>query len=142
MKKSWLNYFVYGILIFGVIYTGNYLELYFKGDFITSFSSLLVLILMNVILGVLLGLEHLISEFRKSGRWKINLPKLLLLALPSIYLSMSYFFSQSGNSILWNLIGFPAKLFVQHGMRSFGAFYTIFGYFLATSFYRESDFRR
>lgn len=35
-----------------------------------------------ILFGVLLGLEHFLKERKKTGQWRLNIPRLLILALP------------------------------------------------------------
>lgn len=50
--------------------------------------------LICIVIGLLLGLEHFLKEFRKQGRWTVNLIRLVIMGIPSgisaFYLVLSF----------------------------------------------------
>jgi hypothetical protein len=91
----------------------------------------------GVCIGLFLGLEHFINEIRKEGNWKVNLPKLILVGLPSLYFSLTHIFMYSGIKLQENVIG--AQIFYL--LRYFSADYVILfqlisGYIITTSVYK------
>ena len=84
--------------------------------------------IIGIILGILLGLERLVLERKKEGNWKVNLPKLILLGVPFLYLSLGaflYFFCQ--------MINYPIRFFMVE-INYLPIFQMIFGYVICTSF--------
>lgn len=78
-------------------------------------------------IGMYLGLPLLIKEFKKTGKWRVNVQKLILIGLPSLYLALS-----------WLLPLFiPAFLVHSHRLLSFGGIIAM-GYILIVSFTKES----
>lgn len=49
-------------------------------------------LLMYIPIGIYLGLPTLFKEMKKSGRWNINLYKILFIAFPMLYLSFYWYF--------------------------------------------------
>ncbi len=46
--------------------------------------------LLYYLLGALLGIEYLIDQFKKSGRFKFNLERFLIVGIPALLLSIEY----------------------------------------------------
>ncbi|TKD66460.1 hypothetical protein [Pseudalkalibacillus hwajinpoensis] len=79
-------------------------------------------------IGGYLGLPLLIKEYNKTGKWRVNLQKLTLIGLPSLYLASSWFIP---TSIL------PAFLFHSYEELSLGGIIAT-GYIATMSFTKES----
>lgn len=95
--------------------------------------------LINVGIGLLLGLEHLISEIRKDGTLKVNLHKIILMGLPSLYFSLTYFLGYSNNRFVQNILAYPIiKLLTYYSSFVF-VFQLILGYDVIRSFYKYSE---
>ncbi|GKU32344.1 hypothetical protein CFB3_44520 [Clostridium folliculivorans] len=90
-----------------------------------------------ILLGLLLGLEKLILESKKDGRWKINLPKLIFLGIPSLYFSLGIliYYSPSISQVL----SYPIQFFLQNNIDFFSVFQVIFGYVISSSFIKVED---
>lgn len=94
--KTWLKYFAYTFIIIAFMYLGeyvlNYLKELGKVTFKLPFYQYdLVTFIFCTAIGFLIGLECFLKEKRKEGRWKINVPKLILMGLPSLYFSLYAF---------------------------------------------------
>lgn len=139
--RSWLKYLGYLLLFIGVIWLKSVAESVFQMDYSTTykFNHLLyaVIILTTVIAGALLGLESLLKELKKEGRWRVNLPKIILLIIPSLICSLFYIIAMIDNNIT-GIILYPIYNFF--GMSD--SFVTIFqitlGYSLITFMYKET----
>ena len=91
-------------------------------------------IFVSIIFGVLLGLEYIINEYKKQGRWNINIVKLLIIGVPSL---LCTFFEP-----IYYLINmhFPLALRAIVLSKSFEIFTGIlFGYVLITSIYKKQE---
>lgn len=89
-------------------------------------------------LGALLGIEHLITERRKTGRWKLNLPKTIFMVIPSLYLSVTYLLYFTVIGCIYNpLIGLLVSN--RYGLDIISVSQVLFGYFIITSFYKQSE---
>jgi len=86
-----------------------------------------------IIVGMLFGLEYFIAERKKSGKWKVNFEKLLILGLPSFYISLSSL--PYLNLYLWINVGVP-------WVDPYGIFAdiskAILGYVILTSWYKST----
>ncbi len=83
---------------------------------------------IKMTIGLFLGFEYLILEYRKEGVWKVNLPKLILMVIPSLCISISWVLYYYGNN--------PAFLLIKN---SFGFVHiapVVFGFSLITCFYK------
>jgi len=89
-------------------------------------------------IGLLLGLEHLIPEIRKEGTWVINIPKLLLMGIPSLYFSLAVFIYYSSNQLVRN-ISYPIGILLTNNQSFIEVFPLILGYSIITSFYKKID---
>lgn len=116
--KDWIMHLIYSVLILFIIllkgYVGDLLSANFKQEFRVNYFYLLLSILVGICLGLVLGIEHLIRETRKAGKWRINLPKLLLIGFPSLYCSLSLVFFYSGVDFLQNIIAYPLLYFYRY----------------------------
>lgn len=89
-------YSVFTVLSVVFVYTQMYLSKYAATSF-HGYPVLIFGVLLNVILGFLLGLEYLLIEARKdSHRWALNWPKLLLIGLPALMFILANYFYAHG----------------------------------------------
>lgn len=141
-KKTWLKYGIYIILLIAflmlkefVMKKLNYIYTRSWGAGNSYFLFITIPLIFNLLLGMLIGSEHLINEIRKIGRWKINLPKLTILGLPSLLLSLSYHILYINNKFIqmtfWGV--------ASHFENSFPVFQIILGYVLISSLYKYQE---
>lgn len=140
-SKLWLKYFIYILLILAWISFEGYIEGRFRVDFNRNFrinvDFYALVILINVGMGLLLGAEHLINEIKKEGNWKINLPKIILIVLPSLYFSLTYYFLYNTNQFVQKILTYPFVALFKNGTTFISTFQLIVGYMLITSFYKQ-----
>lgn len=48
-------------------------------------------VLVNFPIGIYLGIPGFLKEYQKSGKWKINIYKIIFISLPMIYFSFFWF---------------------------------------------------
>ena len=142
--KTWLKYLFYILLITILIFLKEYVNGLLKADFNQTFRInfyfLAIAMLINVGIGLFLGLEHLISEIKKAGTWKINVPKIVLMGLPSLYFSLINFIGYSNNEFLRKILVDPiVGLLLKYGTAFTPVFQLILGYVVITSFYKQSE---
>lgn len=144
--KSWLKYLIYIILIFFLIVLREYVEKLFSASYYryedpAIFCYGVISLLLGICIGVFLGLEHLFKEIGKEGMWKINLPKLILVGLPSLYFSLANIWMLSGSQIMQEVIAYPLLYLFRYGSGYVSLFQMILGYVVITSFfkYREKN---
>jgi hypothetical protein len=141
-NKAWLKYVVYTVLIISLIFLKEYVarqfRLNFNETFQINFYFVTIAILINIGIGLLLGLEYLVSEIKKDGAWKVNLPKITLMGLPSLYLSVTYFLLY--NQSLQKIIAYPIlNIITKYGTNFVPFFQLVLGYVVITSFYKHSE---
>ena len=142
--RAFFKYLFYILIIFGLIqlngFISNEFQIDWKADFKPNISYLFIILMINLVIGVVLGFGHFLRQMRNDGRWKLNLLKLLLVGLPSLFFSL--------NTILIVLqvkyIGmtcFNIMTYVFHNTSDYVfIFQIVFGYILITSFYRKNEY--
>jgi hypothetical protein len=137
--KSWSRYIVYMCLILVMVFWGQHIFGEYKQSVQESYNfrpyyfNILMIIFYGGI-GLLLGLEHLIFEFKKKGSWKVNLPKIVLMSIPSLYFSLAMFIYYNNIPVL----SFPIGVLIEDGTAFINAFQIIMGHSFITSFYKNS----
>ncbi|WP_434511726.1 hypothetical protein [Desulfitobacterium sp. AusDCA] len=137
--KPWLKYLIYIILLFFLIALREYVEKlflnsYHRFKYPEIFYYLVVNVFLGICIGLFLGLEHLIEELGKEGTWKINLTKLILVGLPSLYFSLANIWVLSGNRFMQELLYLN-----RYGSGYVSLFQMIFGYMVITSFFKYNE---
>jgi len=91
--KPWLRYLATVLLIAMIVFLRAYVESVIETeDHMRLFGAWKYIIygmVMCIAIGLLLGAEHLFGEIKKEGKWELNLPKIILLGLPALYLSLA-----------------------------------------------------
>lgn len=142
MKKyNWIKYFVYTIILLSYIMWTNHLLIFLNEKSQITFNPIFLIgwsILIFVILGVLLGLEKWLVERKKRGVWKVNLPKIIMLGIPSLYFSLSIFIYYCPISFIRNTLSYPVSVFLTNSISYIfiPIFQMILGYVIATSLYK------
>lgn len=135
--KTWFKYLIYISLIYLIVFGEQYYLaiinenskiLFDTNPFYLNF----IMIILNGCIGITLGVEHLICEIRKEGNWNINLPKLVLMGVPSLYFSLTIF-------IYYKIINLPSRpifILLKGGNKFITISQLILGYIIITSFYK------
>ncbi|MHC1684547.1 MAG: hypothetical protein AB6733_16660 [Clostridiaceae bacterium] len=140
--KRWLRNSIYLILIFIIVFVGNQLldnsKINETGKYITSLHrNNIVTIIQYGSIGALLGFKILINEMNKNGSIKINIPKLVLLGIPSILISFSTnIFLLMGDGVKNNTL-LRFETFLTTNTVLITVFQVVLGYTLITCFYKE-----
>lgn len=140
MKKNyWLSYFLYAVIFFAYIFFSNKMFHVLneqRSNTFEFFPGLIWSTVIFVILGVLLGLEKFILERRKEGHWEVNLPKVIFLGIPSLYLAFGVFLYYCPLEFVNQTLTYPLRLFLEGYSSFWSVFQMIFGYVVVTSFYK------
>ena len=140
--KSWIKYLIYMCLILIIVFFGQHVfEVYKQNTQNTqktsNFSPYYYYVLMIIFygsIGLLLGLEHVICEIRKKGAWVVNLPKIVLIGIPSLYFSLAIIIYYSNIPFL----SFPLGGLMGGSTNFINVFQIILGYSIITSFYKAN----
>lgn len=93
-----------------------------------------------ILLGTLLGLEKLLLEMRTEGKWRINLPKVILLGIPSLYFSFGIVVMYyCPIAFIQQTLGYPIQFFLQSEFNFLSIFQIILGYIIVTSFIKIEE---
>jgi predicted permease len=67
--------------------------------------------LLPIVVGIIIGLETFINENMKKGRWKLNLPKLIFIIIPSLFAASINFTRFINNETAFNILIKPFLVF-------------------------------
>ena len=143
-EKSWLKYFFIILIILFIVFGGQHvldgIRINEQVTYIMHpYLQTILMIIFYGGIGLILGLEHLIHEMKKEGTWVINLPKFLLIGIPSLYFSLSVFIYFSSNQLVRNIFAYPISILLTSNQSFIWIFPLIFGYSIITSFYKKID---
>ncbi|WP_049765246.1 hypothetical protein [Alkaliphilus metalliredigens] len=142
-EKSWLKYLFIILSIIIMVYWGHHVFVSIRKNTMETFDYNIYLqniIAMSFygIIGLLLGLEHLIKEIKKEGKWVINIPKIVLMGVPALYFSLSIFIFYN-NLFLNNIWSQPISILLTKGNSNFIiVFQVILGHTIITSFNKDN----
>lgn len=142
-NKNWIKYLLYTLLFFTLIYLDGYIlrqrTMYQKETFEIGFIYLAISMIIKIAIGFALSLDHIVDERKKEGAWKVNLPKIILMVLPALYFSLSYFAMYRFNeNPIYKILTSPMFFFVKNDSSFIFVSQLILGYLLATSFYKQT----
>ncbi|MDO0824646.1 hypothetical protein [Desulfosporosinus nitroreducens] len=128
-----LTYILYVVVLFGFLSAGSWAMFMIKvwvGRNYRPIPGYIGFSIICIFLGVLLGLEHLVGEFRKDRNWSVNIVRLIIMGVPSGVFAFYLL-------LLTLPIRFPSFLFNTSLFYEFSGI--VFGYTLMTSFYKKQD---
>jgi hypothetical protein len=138
--KSWIKYAIYILLIIVIIFLKEYaigkLDYSYKRTWGANGSYILLItipFIFNLVIGLFIGIDHFIREINKAGSWKINLPKIVLVGLPSLFFSLTYHFAGINNPFVQDKLLRYATL----GTNFIPVFQIILGYVFITCLYKS-----
>lgn len=138
---KWLFSFIKAVVIFAAILGFALIHHFYSlttrsaGDSWLTFN---VILLLYFAFGLLLGLENLITEILKKGKWRINLSRLILLGLPSLFLGLYFNLYYTTIPFLKFFSRYLPAFFLQSTV-CMQLSILLFGYVILTSFRRESQ---
>ncbi|HSQ33732.1 MAG TPA: hypothetical protein VLM81_02410 [Peptostreptococcaceae bacterium] len=141
-KNNWLSYFRYMLVFVCYSFFSNKILMYWDkqmGMTYSPFPSMLWSMIIFIILGLLLGLETFLLETKKEGNWRVNLPKIILLGVPTLYFSLGIFIMYLPLSFIQQTLSYPLQFFLEGSTHFLSIFQVIFGYIIITSFAKVED---
>lgn len=93
--NTWLKHLIYLLLIVALSWMGITILSNYYAEVQRSYNiNIILIMLVNFIffggIGAVLGLDNFILQFKMEGQWRFNLPKLIVLGLPSLILSIPH----------------------------------------------------
>ncbi len=139
-KMIWLKYCIYSLLLIVLIFLKEYVTGKYKFSLARTWGGgsryilfITVPSIFNLVIGLFLGIEHFIVEFKKTGTWKINLPKLLLIGLPSLFFSLTNYVALINNPFVQSKLLRYATL----GTDFIPVFQIVLGYVFISCLYKN-----
>ncbi|WP_366923124.1 hypothetical protein MFMK1_003616 [Metallumcola ferriviriculae] len=139
-KAVWktVGLFLYVILVGFVIYKGEAYGKELQSISAATFNMYPAIIfngLFPILIGLLLGIPELVSELKKSGRWRWNWVKFLGVGLPTFIVALIPLVAYSPISkyfyLLILLLGRNQPILILSGV--------VFGYIFLTSPYKQAE---
>lgn len=94
-SRFWGKYIIYLILIVTLYITGTLLlDSHYNKAGITFMYNYWLITLIRIIfyggIGAVLGLDRFLIELKREGKWKFDIPRLIILGIPSLIFSIPY----------------------------------------------------
>ncbi|MFZ7120990.1 MAG: hypothetical protein ACOWWH_08590 [Eubacteriaceae bacterium] len=129
--KKWRKYIIFilflSVYIFIAYVLDNITSSYVNETF-NPFVKILFDYLMYIIFGMILGIEYLLNQKKLEGKWKINLSKLLIMGIPSLFFASHHYITIVGINIFPTILNSMFLILWQ----------ILFGYVVVTSFYKDT----
>ena len=138
LMRNWKAGLIYSIVMFLTLFSiANKALLIEDSHKITFFTTYLFIPLFGIIFGCLLGVEHLLEQYRLQGKWKIKVWKVIFIGIPSLILS----FYTSIYFIPLNILPkFIESIILSENKQIISTFSAVLlGYTALTSVYKESN---
>lgn len=137
-NNSWILFLVSIIIIIILIYLDSIFmteNVYSASTWNVNYSAVIISLFLKICIGLVLGLDQIVRNISKEGKWKINIPKLILMSLPSLFFATLLLIASFGLPIFTVS---PLENFFKSGYITILAsiFQIVFGYSLVTSFYK------
>jgi hypothetical protein len=136
--RKWLSSLIKAVVAFATIICFAMVHHFFSLSTRSANDSWLtfnIILLIFFIFGLLLGIEHLVCEIQKKGKWRVNLPRLILLGLPSLFLGL-YFNLYYTSIPFLKLLARHLPAYLAQSPICMQLSILLLGYIMATSFQR------
>jgi len=129
-----LTYLLYLFVLFGFLAASTWATTMLKiwvGRTFRPIPGFIGSSLIFVFIGILIGLDHFAIQYRRQGKWSVNITRLIILGIPSaifaFYLALAFTF----------VIPIPSFIYNCYLFSEVSAL--IFGYTIVTSFYKNQS---
>lgn len=140
--KTWLKYLVYTLLVIAGIRLKSNMEVAMQNSYTATYKInyliTVIVLLATMLIGVIIGFEQFYSEANKEGKWRVNVPKLVLLGIPSLYGSLIYLLAFINNKTVYNIFVNPVYNLFCKNTSFITVYQMLLGYFIITSFYKAA----
>jgi len=93
-------------------------------------------LVLNIIMGMIFGIEGFLKNMQSGGQWHIDIKRLLLIGIPSLLLSIEFFhFFLLDTFLLNKVMGISTMYLIAPAREPFFRF--LVGYIILTSIYKE-----
>ncbi|NMB41725.1 MAG: hypothetical protein GX996_07305 [Firmicutes bacterium] len=133
------RYFAYAVALFGsLLVSQQIIETYQKMASTTynTYPFIYALIACSIFMGFLIGLDVLLGEAKKKGRWKINFEKFIFIAFPASFFIFKNFIPLP-EFMSRQVLPPPFMFYVNPEMLT--VFAVILGYSFCTGFYKDKS---
>lgn len=131
--ESSKRYFLYAFIIFGTVLIISYIDLkiyLLVNESYRFWEWMWVRQFLYLPVGMALASPIFIENLSKTGVWKVNYKKLLILGLPALYLTVYIVLHFAGLSKVW------VPWFTLGGNQLYKVGSVILGYVIVSSFYK------
>ncbi|MDR3645696.1 MAG: hypothetical protein P4M02_11555 [Clostridia bacterium] len=132
-KNPWLHYLYYAVIVFAFIFAYSIIVplVQFQADSVGyAYPFVLIELIGNLIFGILLGLENLLKERQNVGKWIFNIPRFILIGIPSFIFGCFYFI------FMIPVIGYIPNLMISTLFITINQ--VLFSYCVTTNFSKQS----
>lgn len=136
-KIRWFMYSVYLAVLAGFAVLSRravLIDQQLRAETYNAIPGLISSMIIFIFIGMLLGFEKLLQEVKKEGSWRIDLPKAILLGIPSMYFAFGLFIYVCPIEFIRRVFGYPIEFFIRGDFNFLPVFQIFFGYFAVTSF--------
>lgn len=135
--KNWIGYIIYLLLLICYILASHQLIEQLTSQTKMTYKAYPLILgrtIIFILFGMLLGLDYIVREIKKEGKWKINLSKIILIGLPSAYIVTCYLMWLNGISFIVTHF-----IFILSTADFSTAVDILFGYTVISSFYKVKE---
>jgi uncharacterized membrane protein YesL len=128
----------YALLLFVVIFGILYIDLHFRKQASLEFHLMPRFIFISFgypIIGAMIGMPSVWKQFGRKDPWRVNIPRLVFLALPAFVMANFVLLTAWFGEIIEPVLLKYTTIFVITDTSTY-IFQVLFGFILITSFYR------
>ena len=112
---------------------------YYRFESPSMILYIVLSLLLSISIGLLMGLEHMVCERGKEGTWKVNVSKLVIVGLPSLYFSLAYLWIYCDTTFSQSVFAYPIQYLLRYGFTYVSLFQMILGYVIITIFFKHGE---
>lgn len=142
MKRRTVLYFILiasiSILILGKpIILSSHDRTILDTSIMDIYKGIFLNLVINICIGILLGMDFLFNEIKKSGKIKVYWVRMIIMGIPSMYLSLSYVIHFCSNRYIQSTLAYPINILISINTDYITIFQMVLGFIIITSFYKK-----